>query len=325
MKYLLTGATGFLGGAVARQLRGAGHELRALVRDSQRAKQLRELGIDLCVGDVTHKESLRLAMQGADGVFHIAGWYKVGARDTSEAEAVNVDGTRNVLEVMRELGIRKGVYTSSLAVNSDTHGRIVDESYHYTGSHLSEYDRTKAAAHALAEEMAAEGLPLVIVMPGVTYGPGDPSSLGQTFAAFLQGRLPMIPRGTAVCWTHVEDAARGHILAMELGKAGESYIIAGDPATMEQAFEIASDITGIPVPRRMSPGPLRAMAALMRIVERLVPVPLLLSSEALRISAGVTYVGDHTKAQRELGLTWRPLREGLEEILPGKPDRSLGK
>src|SRR5690349_13164967 len=143
MRYFLTGATGFVGGHMARLLKAEGHDVAAVVRDPRKAKDLEDLGVKLFRGDVTDKASLREPMQGADGVFHIAGWYKVGTRDKSEGQRINVEGTRNVLETMRELGIAKGVYTSTLAINSDTHGKVVDETYHFNGKHISEYDRTK--------------------------------------------------------------------------------------------------------------------------------------------------------------------------------------
>jgi nucleoside-diphosphate-sugar epimerase len=196
MKYFVTGATGFVGGHVARQLIAAGHEVVAVVRTPAKAHDL--AGVILHQGDVTEKESMRAPMQGVDGVFHIAGWYKVGVRDKTPGEKINVEGTRNVLELMRELSIPRGVYTSTLAINSDTHGKLVDESYHYTGSHLSEYDRSKWAAHyEVAEPMIAEGLPLTIVMPGLIYGPGDTSSARTTFLQYLQRKLPFIPTVTA--------------------------------------------------------------------------------------------------------------------------------
>jgi nucleoside-diphosphate-sugar epimerase len=144
MKYFVTGATGFIGGRVTRQLLAAGHEVIVLVRTPSAAQDLVTEGVKVHVGDITNKESLRTPMTGVDGVFHIAAWYKVGVRDTSQAETINVSGTRNVLEMMKELGIPKGVYTSTLTVFSDTRGQMVDESYQYTGStFLSEYDRTK--------------------------------------------------------------------------------------------------------------------------------------------------------------------------------------
>ncbi|MBE3561413.1 MAG: NAD(P)H-binding protein, partial [Ktedonobacteraceae bacterium] len=126
MKFFVTGATGFVGSHVTRQLVEAGHEVVAIVRNPGKAKQLTDLGVTIHQGDVTDKESMRAPMQGVDGVFHIAGWYKVGVTDKSEGEKINVQGTRNVLELMQELHIAKGVYTSTLAVNSDTHGQLVD-------------------------------------------------------------------------------------------------------------------------------------------------------------------------------------------------------
>jgi nucleoside-diphosphate-sugar epimerase len=173
MRCFVTGATGFVGGRVARQLRDAGHEVVALVRDPNKAKSLAATGVQLAQGDVTDKESMRAPMSGAEGVFHIAGWYKIGVKDKTPGVAINVNGTRNVLDLMKELGITKGVYTGTLAVNSDTCGQLKDETYRYTGKHLSEYDRTKAVAHDIANEFIHNGLPLVIVQPGLIYGPGD--------------------------------------------------------------------------------------------------------------------------------------------------------
>ena len=317
MKYFVTGATGFVGGNVARQLVEQGHEVVVSVRTPSKAKELAELGVTITQGDVTDKESMRAPMQGVDGVFHIAGWYKIGVKDKSDASRINIQGTRNVLELMQELGIKKGVYTSTLAVNSDTHGVLVDESYHYHGKHLSEYDRTKWVAHyEVADPMMAAGLPLVIVMPGLIYGPGDTSTVRTTFIQYLQRKLPVLPAKTAFSWAHVEDIARGHILAMEQGKVGESYIIAGPTHTLVEGMQLAQKITGIPAPRiKVAPGMMKAMSATMGVVERVLPVPADYSAEYLRISAGVTYIGSNARAKRELGYNPRPLEEGLTETL----------
>lgn len=316
MKYFVTGATGFVGGRVARQLAEAGHEVVAVVRSPAKATDLAALGITVVRGDVTDKESMRAPMRGVDGVYHIAGWYKIGARDPREGQAINVQGTRNVLELMREHAIPKGVYTSTLAINSDTHGQVADETYRFNGSHLSIYDRTKAAAHALADQMIAAGLPLVIVMPGLIYGPGDTSSVRTTLIQYLQRRLPLLPKQTAYSWAHVDDIAQGHIQAMEQGRPGESYIIAGPTHTLIEAIELAERITGIAAPRlRAAPGALKAMAALMGLVERVVPVPASYTAEYLRVSAGATYIGSNAKARRELGYRPRPLAEGLAATL----------
>lgn len=316
MRYFVTGATGFVGGRVARQLRAAGHAVNAVVRTPAKAQDLAALGVTVSAGDVTDKESMRAPMTGVDGVFHIAGWYKLGVRDKSQAEAINVQGTRNVLELMRELGVPKGVYTSTLAVFSDTGGKLVDETYTFTGQHLSVYDRTKAEAHKVADEFIAAGLPLVIVQPGLIYGPGDTSSLRTTIIQYLQGKQPFMPTGTAFCWAHVDDIAEAHWLAMEKGKPGETYIIAGPPHRLTEFFELAETITGVPAPRlRLAPGMIKATAALMGVLEKVLPLPEAFTAEYLRVNAGTTYWGDNAKAKRELGYNPRSLREGMGATL----------
>lgn len=318
MKYFVTGATGFIGGVVARQLREAGHEVVALVRNPQRAGALTALGVTMAQGDVTDRESLRLPMRGTDGVFHIAGWYKLGVlgEERKQGYAINVQGTLNVLEVMRELGIAKGVYTSTVAINSDTKGKLVDEHYRYDGAHLTEYDRTKWLAHwRVAEPMAKAGLPLVTLMPGVVYGPDDPSNIGGTFRDYLQRRFPLIPAAT-YCWAHVEDTARAHLLAMEQGKVGESYIVAGPVHTLAEALDTAATITGIPASRIRLPGTMmKATAALSSVMEKVLPLPETYRSETLRASGGVSYIGDNRKAREAFGFSPRSLREGLMTTL----------
>jgi nucleoside-diphosphate-sugar epimerase len=316
MTVLVTGATGFLGGALVRQLVAAGHRVRAVVRSPAKADGLAALGVELHPGDVTGKETMRRPMTGVDGVFHVAGWYKVGLRDTRDAVRVNVDGTRHVLELMQELGVPKGVYTSTLAVNSDTGGRAVDETYQFDGQHLSVYDRTKADAHRVADDFIARGLPLVIVQPGLIYGPGDTSGVRTMLLEYLKGKMPIVPTKTAFAWGHVEDTARGHALAMEKGAAGRNYFLCGPVHTLEEALRMAQSITGIPAPRvRVGPGVLRAVSALMRVVETVVPLPPAYTSEGLRVIAGVTYIGSNARARRELGWAVRPLRDGLTETL----------
>ncbi|MEP7356853.1 MAG: NAD-dependent epimerase/dehydratase family protein [Anaerolineales bacterium] len=322
MKYLVTGATGFVGAHVVKQLLVGGHAVNAVVRSPGKAAALADFGVKLFPGDVADKASLLAPMEGVDGVFHIAGWYKVGARDKSQARATNVDGTRNVLETMRELNIAKGVYTSTLAVFSDTHGQKPDETFRFTGKHISVYDQTKAEAHDIAEGFIRNGLPLVIVQPGLIYGPGDTSALAPSIQQYLRRRLPVVPRGTTFCWAHVDDIARGHLLAMEKGKIGESYIIAGPCHKLTEFFDLAEEITGVPAPKtRPAPGLMRAMAGLMSVIEKVAPVPETYSSEYLRVNGGTTYMGDNAKARRELGYSPRSLREGMTETLKYEMER----
>lgn len=317
MRYFVTGATGFIGGRIAGQLRAAGHEVVALARDPARATELRALGVTVHQGDITDRESLRAPMTGVDGVFHVAAWYKIGARDHRAALPINVQGTANVLTMMRELGVPKGVYTSTLAVFGDTGGRLVDETYRAGGPWLSEYDHTKWLAHyQVAEPLIREGLPLVIVQPGLVYGPGDEGVSHDTFVQYLRRQLPASPRDTAFCWGHVDDTARGHLLAMEHGRVGESYTIAGPSHSLIEALAVMEQLTGIPAPRlHPAPGVLRAAAAVLDIIGRVVPLPESYTGENLRVVAGTTYTGSNARARRELGFTARPLEDGLRETL----------
>jgi nucleoside-diphosphate-sugar epimerase len=316
-RYLITGATGFIGGHVARQLVRAGHQVVAIARQPARAADLTALGVSVVPGDVTDKASLRAPMTGVDGVFHLAGWYQIGARDKGPGQRINVDGTRNLLEMIGELHIPRSVYTSTLAVNGDTHGQVVDETYRFDGPFLSEYDRTKWAAHyQVAEPMIRAGLPLIVVQPGGVYGPGDNSPQGQMLRQYLGRKLPMVPRGAALCWAHVEDTARGHVQAMERGTPGESYIIAGPPASIVEVLDVAQRLTGVPAPRiHPSPALIKAVASIMSAIERVAPLPQTMSSEYLRVAAGATYLGSSAKAIRELGFAPRPIDVGLRETL----------
>jgi dihydroflavonol-4-reductase len=321
MKYFLTGATGFLGGVIARMLIEQGHTVTALVRSPEKCGKLRALGAAMVPGDITDKESMREAMRGCDGVFHAAAWYQVGARDRTPAWRINVEGTRNVLELMKELDISKGVYTSTIGVNSDTHGSAPDESYRHNGTFLTEYERTKAAAHDIARGFMAEGLPLVVVMPGLIYGPDGTSMTDDALRLFLRGLLPVIPQKVAFSWAHVDDIADAHIRAMEHGRTGQTYIITGDHHTLTDAFALASSITGKRRPFSLPPIMLRISSVLASIIERVIPLPAMYSAESLRVQAGVTYLGDSSKARKELGFSPRPLAVGLQQTLKYEMDK----
>lgn len=316
MKYAMTGATGFVGGALARLLRSAGHDVVALVRDPGRAGGLRDLGVDLVVGDLDDTAALDRLLAGVDGFFHVAAWYKHGRREHAALRRANVDGTRNALEAARRAGVPRTVYTSTIAINSDTGGAVRDETYEHHGPWAVEYDRTKWEAHQIAKEYAASGLPVVIVQPSVVYGPGDTgSSLGQLTRQVIAGRPVLGPKGGAASWTHVDDVAEGHVLAMERGRPGESYILAGDAASYAEVLSWAKEAAGSRSRLVLVPRPLlRVVAAMTAPVERLVPVPQPMTSEAARAGTA-TYLGDATKARDELGWSYRPVRRGIEETV----------
>ncbi len=315
MRVFVTGATGFIGGSVVRQLLARGDEVVALVRDPGRARHLTDAGVAVVRGDVTDRASLVEPMTGADAIVHLAAWYHLGVNAPAQAWASNVDGTANVLDVMADRGIPRGVVTSTLAVNSDTHGRMVDEDYHFAGRHLSLYDATKAEAHRVARTRIAEGLPLTIVMPGLVYGPGDPSPLGQTLRSWLRGRLPAVPSGTEYCWAHVEDIAAGHLLALDRGRPGESYIIAGERATLVEAMRLAARVAGRLAPLTVPARAMRSLAPVAGLAGRVLPLPSTYTAEGLRIAAGPTYLGSNEKARRELGYVPRPLAAGWSQTV----------
>ncbi len=315
MRYALTGATGFLGGELARQLVDAGHEVHALVRSARRAVALDALGVELVEGDLDDVGALDRLVADADGLFHVAGWYKLGERDRMPGQRVNVVGTRNVLTAAQRAGTPKVVHTSTLAVNSDTGGATVDETHRYMGEHLSEYDRTKAEAHRVALELAAAGLPVVIVMPSAIYGPGDTSQVGALIEQVVAGARTQAPRGGGrLMWAHVADVARGHVLAMERGVPGESYMLAGDPATLAEVLTQVARAAGTKGPILVPDALLRAAEKAMAQVSKVVPIPPLFHPETLR--AGLAdYLGSRAKAERELGWRPRPLSEGLAQTV----------
>ncbi|HET6653744.1 MAG TPA: NAD-dependent epimerase/dehydratase family protein [Nocardioides sp.] len=314
MRYAITGATGFVGGAVARRLREEGHEVVALVRDPARATALADLGVDLLPGDLDDVAALDRLCTGVDGLFHVAGWYKLGQRDPSEGDRVNVVGTRNVLEAALRNGVRRVVYTSTLAVNSDTEEQVLDETYRFTGEHLSHYDRTKAEAHDVALELAGRGLPVVIVQPGLVYGPGDTAQTGAFIAQVVAGKRPMVPGAGGVCWAHVDDVAAGHLLAMEHGEPGRSYMLAGPRATLADGLGRVARIAGTQGPLVLPERLVQAGAKAIGLVGRLVPLPPDYAAETIRAGLA-TYYGSPARAERELGWRARPLDEGLRQTV----------
>ncbi|MFP4344056.1 MAG: NAD-dependent epimerase/dehydratase family protein [Anaerolineales bacterium] len=317
MKIFVTGGTGFIGSRLVRRLVETGHDVHVLARSESSARQARELGAKAAHGNVTDRESLREGLADSDVVFHIAAWYAHGNLDVERMERINVEGTRNVLGLAHELGVPKIVYTSTVAVLGDTEGAVVDESFRQGGPFVSQYDRTKWLAHyEVALPLIEQGAPIVIVMPGAVYGPGDSSMVGELMHAFYKGLMPVLPGPeTALTFVHVDDVVEGHLLAMEEGEVGESYILGEQVATLREAFDLWAEITGRPRLLCGIPGPLlHPFAPLMKALGEIVTIPTLLNHEAIKI-LGVTYAARGDKARQELGWEPRPLREGMEETL----------
>jgi nucleoside-diphosphate-sugar epimerase len=318
MKYFVTGATGFIGGHLVAKLLARGDEVSCLVRNPDKAANLVQQGVTLVKGDVSDRAVMRESMRGADGVFHIAALYKFGLEFKDRMHAANVDGTRNTLGAASEAGVPKIVYTSTVGVFGNTHGQIVDESYRVQEQSLfSEYERTKWAAHyGVAVPLQQKGTPIVIVQPGGVTGPGDTSPLNMVYDYYLN-RMPIMmgPRA-GITVAHVDDIADGHILAMDKGRAGESYILAGPAITYKQMMEMWQSIYGVPAPKLWLPGWTAALSSqLVGGLEKIFKLKTALSSEALMTQADYTFYASADKAKRELGWQPRPLEATFKEVL----------
>lgn len=316
MKAFVTGATGFIGGRLARRLVERGYSVTALARSPESAAALQAQGITPVIGDVRDRESMREAMRGADVVFHVAAWFHIGGRDIDKAEEINVQGTRNVLGLAHQLGVPKIVYTSTVAVYGDTHGRVIDESEPRPNQpFLTEYDRTKSMAHFdVAVPLIEQGAPIVIVQPGGVYGPGDHSQLGEMMERFFRGEFVIFPApDLTITAAHVDDIVEGHILAAEKGRAGENYILAGPVYKMKDLAQLWARVTGRPAPLfYLPPWLVQPFVPLTGWLEKFVPMPSLISSESIRL-ASATYPASAEKARIYLDWQPRPIEEGLRQ------------
>jgi nucleoside-diphosphate-sugar epimerase len=319
MKVFVTGATGFIGGTVARQLRERGDEVLCLVRSPEKAAKLTEIGCQTVAGDLGDREALRTGMAGCDAVIHAAAMYEVGIPESQHPgmREANVVGTENVLGAAKETGVPKIVYVSTCGAFGNTHHQIVDESYeHPCEDFTSYYEQTKVEAHKVAKRMMAEGLPCTIVQPGGVYGPGDTSQLADLLDQFLDGKMPLIPfPELGICLAHVEDTAGGIVLALDKGRAGETYVIAGPPTTMREAIGVVAGVSGRKAPKHAVPTALmKAMTPIGPLVGKLMGQPPNLR-ELITSADNVTFWATNEKAARELGFDPRGIEEGIRQTL----------
>jgi len=318
MRAFVTGATGFIGGRVARKLRERGDDVVALVRSPSKAAGVRELGCEIVEGDLSDEGAIRKGLDGCDAAFHVAAMYEVGipASRCPEMHDANVDGTRRVIDTAVEAGVQRIVYVSTVGVFGDTKGRIVDETYERepTG-YMSCYEETKFLAHELAKERIGKGAPVVIVQPGGVYGPGDPSVIGTLIGLVRRFGLPFLVFPDAgFNFVHVDDVAEGIILAHDKGQVGESYILGGEIVTMRDALERICRISGKRVPKRVLPGSLmRLSIPFGPVIGKLTGLPP--NMRELLENANATFYATDAKARRELGYAPRDVEAGLTETL----------
>ncbi|HVY60563.1 MAG TPA: hopanoid-associated sugar epimerase, partial [Planctomycetota bacterium] len=319
VRALVTGATGFLGSAVARELLRDGHRVRVLARrTSNRANVAGLEGVEVVEGDLRDRASLGRALSGCEALFHVAASYSLWTRDPRELYASNVDGTAAILEEALARRIERVVYTSSVAVlRPPLPGEPpADETCEYARFEdiVGHYKRSKYLAEQAAQAVRAKGLPVVIVLPSTPIGPRDvkPTPTGKIVLDFLLGKMPGYVQ-TGLNVVDVDDCARGHLLALERGRPGERYILGNENLTLKEILDALAELTGLPGPRFRVPYALAYTVGafstgLAALTGREPGVPL----DGVRMSRKMMFF-DPSKARRELGFPATPAREALRK------------
>jgi dihydroflavonol-4-reductase len=318
-KTLLTGASGFLGSAVAKCLLQAGHDVRALVRKTSPRGNLAALTLEIAEGDLLDDASLERAVQGVRYVFHVAADYRLWARHPQDIVRANVEGTRKLMQAAQRAGVERIVYTSSVAtLQARPHGVPSDETFPLDGKDaVGAYKYSKVAAERLVEEMVAkQNLPAVIVNPSTPIGPGDirPTPTGRIIIEAAAGRMPCFV-DTGLNFAHVDDVAAGHLAALHKGRIGERYILGGQNVLLGELLAEIARVTGRSPPK-------------IRLPRRLI-FPIAYGAEAIAHFTGrepfVTVTGlklakhrmffTSAKAERELAYRARPYGEAVADAV----------
>jgi dihydroflavonol-4-reductase len=308
-----------VGSAVARLLVERGFAVRALARASSPRGNLKDLPVDVVEGDMRIPQDMRRAIRGARYVFHVAADYRLWARDPEEIVRNNVTGTRVVMEAAKDSGVERIVYTSSVAtLKPGTMEDPADETRRLTESQaIGDYKRSKVAAERIVERMIAEdGLPAVIVNPSTPIGPHDikPTPTGRIIVEAASGRMPAFV-DTGLNLAHVDDVAEGHVLALEKGRIGESYILGGENVSLREMLAVIAEIAARSPPRfRLARAPLFPLAFASEMVARLTGKEPFLTRDALRM-AGHHMFFTSERAQRDLGYRARPYCAALEDAI----------
>lgn len=316
---LVTGASGFVGSHVARQLVAAGHSVRILARPSSDLRALEGVSVERVEGELRDAGSLARAMRGIQRVFHVAADYRLWARDPEEIYGSNVEGTRSLLAAAREAGVERIVYTSTVATIAVPmrDGSLPNEETHATlGQMIGHYKRSKFLAEQEAISAAAAGVPVVVVNPTAPVGPGDwkPTPTGRIILDFLNGKMPAYV-DTGLNVAAVEDVAAGHLLAAEKGRIGERYILGGVNMTLKQILDVLSRIAGRRAPRVKMPHAVALAAGyadqwFSRLAGREPQIPV----EGVKMSRHRMFVATD-KASRELGYAPTSAEAALERAV----------
>jgi dihydroflavonol-4-reductase len=315
---LLTGASGFVGSAVAERLKAAGFHVRALVRPSSPREHLTALGLELVAGDLRDPASLRAAFSGVRYLFHVAADYRLWARDPSELARTNVDGTSALMQEALRARVERVVYTSSVAtLRASPEGISADESMPLSEAEaIGVYKRSKVAAEGAVEALVGQGLPAVIVNPSTPIGPRDvkPTPTGRIILEAAAGRMPAFV-DTGLNMVHVDDVAAGHLLAFERGRVGERYILGGQNASLAEILSVVAQQVGRKPPKIKIPR--RAMVPFAYMTEAVASFTgkePMLTRDGLKMSKNKMFFSS-AKAERELGYRARPYVEGVRDAI----------
>jgi dihydroflavonol-4-reductase len=319
MKVFLTGATGFVGSHVARCYADAGAELRLLTRSSSNLSAIEGMAAEVVVGDLREPQSLRTAVAGCDAVVHVAADYRLWVRDPKSMHAANVDGTRELLRIAREEGVRRFVYTSSVAtMGFRKDGTIVDENSPVSiDDMIGDYKRSKFLGELEAVKAAQAGQEVIILNPTTPIGAGDskPTPTGRIVVDFLNKRFPAYV-DTGLNLVDVGEVARMHLVALEKGTSGERYILGGENLTLKQILDRMSSITGLPSPTMKVPNAVAMAFAFFdeNFTGRLLGKEPRATIEAVRMGQKMMFASS-AKAERELGFRVLPVYSALRAAI----------
>ncbi|WP_322011607.1 hopanoid-associated sugar epimerase [Paraburkholderia sp. J12] len=316
---LITGASGFVGSAVARIAQDKGYAVRVLVRPTSPRTNLAALDAEVVTGDMRDAASMRAALSGVRYLFHVAADYRLWAPDPHEIEHANLEGAEATLRAALEAGVERIVYTSSVATLKVTSsGSSADETSPLTAEQaIGVYKRSKVLAERAVERMIErDGLPAVIVNPSTPIGPRDvkPTPTGRIIVEAATGKIPAFV-DTGLNLVHVDDVAHGHFLALERGRIGERYILGGENLPLQQMLADIAGMVGRKPPTLALPRwPLYPLALGAEAVARFTKREPFVTVDALKMSKNKMYFTS-AKAERELGYRARPYRQGLEDAL----------
>jgi dihydroflavonol-4-reductase len=314
---LVTGASGFVGSAVARALVARGLTVRVLMRPNANRLNIAQLHCEAVAGDMRDADSMLAAMKGARYLFHVAADYRLWARDPGEIERNNFAGARATMGAALKAGVERVVYTSSVAALNPGTSAVDETSRHTPQSVIGAYKRSKLVAEREVERLVREeALPCVIVAPSTPIGPRDikPTPTGRVIVEAASGRMPAFV-DTGLNLVHVDDVAQGHLLALDKGRIGENYILGGTDVALETILGDIAFLSGRRAPSLKIPrAPLFPLAWAAEAFARVTGKEPFLTADALRMSRYRMFFSSE-KAKRELGYTARPYKEGLKDAL----------